>query len=180
MSEIQCPASKIASHGATALDPDTCLMLKRSGNYLDNLINSSIIQYHSTRCVTLSVVLQSTVWRFLQLAYPSQNNDRGGTVRVQASRADMFTLYCHGYLFPWLLHLSRAHLLPLTSGRIFRKRLLSWISEIPDTRTTVLLYDIRFQIESKSKIDSTRHSCSQQEFPTSCGLTNAATNHCWD
>lgn len=111
-----------------ALDPDLCLMLKSGGKYLES---AQPLRFQHPFSITRQDVLlfglfcsRAICVYFLQLAYPSQNNDRGGTARVRAPRADIFMPYCHGYFCfcdtaadKCLPHLSQAHLSPLPPSR---------------------------------------------------------------
>lgn len=101
-------------------------------------------------CIDSSTTLQdvlcfclAAVLHILQLAYPSQSNERAGTVGLGASRVDLLVPACHGYfgvcgtaVDKCLLHLSQAQLSPSTSGRILWQVLRS-ASENSNTHNAV-------------------------------------------
>lgn len=139
MSETQCPASKTESLSSGA-DPRYMLHVKKVVENIwtqHNYIDSNIVQYHSTRCVIVLVVLQSTVRQFFSRwhiysrvipGFQSWHVHFGLTMVTSISGAQLLTSAC------FTCHKLICHLWPLAEIQVRG----SWAqSEIPHNHATL-------------------------------------------
>lgn len=177
------PLPKIVSHYAVVLNPDICFMLKSSGKYLDSA-QLRQFQHHSVSLCKMCYVL--LFWLFYSLLcgtfFRWHINSRIMIQEEQcAFRLPELTCSC------WIAMVTSVSVTQLLTSACFTCHKLichlwplaeiytrgCWAQSLKSWTLTqhCQCCMICVQIESESENYSTWQSYSQQEFPTSCGLT---------